>query len=273
MFEAYAVGALEGDEWEDVDLHLATCAECSREVARVHQATFLMARTVPLHEAPPGLRARVMAALPAGGTEDTAPSPSGGVFAGFRGLNPFSRLTRVLLPLAAALVVGLLTGAMFMSMVNTTDDLSDAGAEVAQQTDQTFTASGQQQAPGTAIPSRELLHFDPSTPPLVLHPPHGSDGRHGFMLIAEDGRRAMLMIAGMEEPMPSWNYNVWLTRNGQRVSLGPVQIDSAGLATIELMPPEPLFLFDALNVTMDKETGEAGSPGKMILETKLAGRP
>jgi hypothetical protein len=273
MLEAYALAALEDDEWEDVDLHLAACPQCSLEVAQVQRATYLLSETVPRWEPPPGLRDRVMASLPAGGAETAPASGAAGLFDRIRGFATLSRLTRVLLPLAATLVLGLLTGAMFMNMVNTTEGTENAATEVAQISGEAATEAGEDLPLRSAIPSAGLLHFDPSTPPLVLHPPHGPDGRHGFMLIAEDGRRAMLMISGMEAPDPSWIYNVWLTRNGHRISLGPVQIDASGLATIEVVPPEPLFLFDAINVTMDKDTQEPGSPGQMILESKLAGRP
>jgi hypothetical protein len=274
LLEAYALTALDDDEWEDVDLHLDACSQCSQQVAQMQAATYIMGQSVPMLAPPPGLKEQVLQALPSRRIAPAAPSPATRSFPVTPRPNPAARLTRALLPLAAGLVLGLFGTAMFinMSMANRMERLETVSLEMIQRMDESATGDNQALGEGQAVQPNDMLKFDPRTPPLVLESPSGARGRHGFMLVTEDGRRAVLMVAGMKEPRPPWGYNIWLTRGGQRVPLGRVNIDSSGSGTMTLTPPEPLFRFDSLNVTMDRETAEPTSPGEMVLQTKFAGR-
>lgn len=60
---AWVLGTLSTDEARSFDRHLATCATCQAEVARLREAADAMAEgSLPLAP-PPGLRARIMAAV------------------------------------------------------------------------------------------------------------------------------------------------------------------------------------------------------------------
>ncbi len=54
---AYALGALEPDEVRQIDAHLATCAECSAEVAELEEMKEFLGEVPPeafLEGPPPG---------------------------------------------------------------------------------------------------------------------------------------------------------------------------------------------------------------------------
>jgi anti-sigma-K factor RskA len=56
----YALGALSGAERRELEAHLATCDECSREVADCVQVADGLAYAVPQHDPPASLRDRVL---------------------------------------------------------------------------------------------------------------------------------------------------------------------------------------------------------------------
>jgi anti-sigma-K factor RskA len=56
----YALGALSGAERRELEAHLATCDECSREVAECVQVADGLAYAVPPHDPPASLRDRVL---------------------------------------------------------------------------------------------------------------------------------------------------------------------------------------------------------------------
>ncbi len=274
LLEAYVLAALADDEWEDVDFHLDYCGECSQQVAQMQRATYLLGQLVPMQAPPSSLREQVLEALPSGRMSTTTSAPVAQSLSIAPRSSLPARLTRILLPLAAVLVLGLFGAATFLNlaMANRMERLESANKEMIQRLDRTAAAEAGILGGDAGSRVADILRLDADTLPMVLESPTGTAGSHGFMLVSEDGRRAVLMLAGMERPRPPWNYNIWLTRDGQRLPLGQLDIDSSGLSTVTLTSPEPLFLFDFLNVTMDRDTSEPASPGEMVLQTKIAGR-
>lgn len=66
-YEAYALGALEGEEREEIARHLARgCSACTAGVAQARWVVAQLAALAPEAEPPAELRARILAAAPAG---------------------------------------------------------------------------------------------------------------------------------------------------------------------------------------------------------------
>jgi len=62
--ELYALGALDPQERADVDRHLATCLQCTREVGQAEAAVAMLDdATIPQVEAPPALGRRLAASV------------------------------------------------------------------------------------------------------------------------------------------------------------------------------------------------------------------
>lgn len=87
-FDLYALGALEGDEKEALESHVATCATCSEKLAEAQGRMSLLAFAAPTVAPSPGVKERLMRQVVAtstgrGGTFAVVPSKRPGVFAGW----------------------------------------------------------------------------------------------------------------------------------------------------------------------------------------------
>ncbi len=61
LLDAYALGALEKREGEELMRHVAGCLSCWEELSKSQRTAGLLALSVPIHEAPARLRERLMA--------------------------------------------------------------------------------------------------------------------------------------------------------------------------------------------------------------------
>ena len=281
LFEAYALGALEDDELEDFEAHLGSCTSCCREVAGLVETTGLLAQSAPLLSPPAGLRSRVMGAV-----EDLPP-----VFVPARSAvaqpDASSRFTlgSFAMPLAAALVIGLLSASLIMNVI-TTNRLNSleaerqaANARLAElETAQTSSGARLNQigqaTENTGAALKQVMETSylmarPYTQPLLLRPTDGSSDSEGILLVNNDGREAILMLSNMDRSRPSQGYQVWLARDGHQYPIGEISVDSSGWGTIALNPPESLYGFDWINLTVDQPESGSGLSGEMVLQTRI----
>ena len=110
---------------------------------------------------------------------------------------------------------------------------------------------------------------NPASQPMLLEPPQGTGKSHGVLLVADDGRHAILMVVGMPETAPAKGYQVWLLRPGQGLRMGQVDVDSTGWGSKNLYLPEPLFRFDRVELRPEAAGGGSGS-GANVLEGSIA---
>ena len=285
LLEAYALGALEEDEVISLEYHLEDCFHCSRLLAGMEEAALALAQAAPPQTPPALLQTRLMAAVEAlppvfAPTSPAQATPDSGQPTGSR----FS-LSSFALPLAATLIIGLLSASLIMNLL-TTNRLNSLERERAaatlrlnqlEQGQSTASASLEQLAASDAQTKYAIRHVmdtnfmmaQPTTQPLQLRPAKGSSNSEGLLLVTHDGRRAILMLANMEPPPPARSYQVWLSRNGQRVPMGPIQVDSTGWGSMALHPPESLYGFDWVNLTVEEPTVGETPTGEMVLQTRI----
>jgi hypothetical protein len=85
---AYVLRALDRDERQAFEAHLATCKSCQRELGELREVAGLLTQAAPAYPLPPGLRERTFAAVERAAIEDgAAPAPSAN---GHRGPAPQS---------------------------------------------------------------------------------------------------------------------------------------------------------------------------------------
>lgn len=282
MLEAFALGSLEEGEREEVEAHLYTCRYCSNLLASLEEASVLLADTVPQAVPPARLQARVMEAVEAlppvfvprsnGETPSLVEPDAGSRFT-------FSAFA---MPLAATLVVGMLTASLIMNVVTTSRinsleqerletnarleslEMSDAStnagiAQLAVENHHTDSALKQ-------VMETSYLMARPFTQPLLLQPTDGGSDSEGVLLVTNDGKKAILMLANMDQPQ---GYQVWLSRNGQHLPVGQITVDSSGWGTMALNPPESLYGYDWMNLTVDEPNAGSGAGGEMVLQTRI----
>ena len=115
----------------------------------------------------------------------------------------------------------------------------------------------------------DYLMAQQATQPLPLQPTSGDSQSEGLLLVTRDGRRAVLMLANTARESPARSYRVWLARNGQQVPMGTINVDAAGWGTMPLNPPESLYGFDWVNLTVDEPTIDANLAGELALQTRI----
>ena len=259
LLGAYALHALDHVEEAQVEAHLEECLHCQRAVSRLQQVAAQLGQSVAPSTPAPSLQSRIMEALPqAIPTIEAAP-----VFGFGR------RLSRVLVPVAAVLVILLVLSLGYnVHLVRQVDRLEMESVSVSARL---FNFSPKNAQLLEALSQQEVSSYllaNPASQPMLLEPPQGADKSQGVILVADDGRHVMLMVAGMQETAPAAGYQVWLLRPGEGLRMGQVEVDSTGWGTKDFYLLEPLFLFD--RVELRPETAGSGSEsGAKVLEGKI----
>ncbi len=285
MLEAFALGALEEGEGDEVEVHLETCTYCSTLLASLEGVSVLLAGAVPQEVTPASLRARVLNSVdalppvfsPETEVESRSPDSSDS--------NSRFTFSSFAMPLAATLVIGLLTASLIMNVVTTSRlnsleqerletnsrleglerSQASANAGIAQLAAETHQADSALKQ----VMETSYLMARPFTQPLLLQPTDGRSDSEGVLLVTNDGKKAILMLANMEQSQPSQAYHVWLSRNGQSLPVGQIVVDSTGWGTMALNPPESLYGFDWMNLTVDDPEAGAGRGSEMVLQTRI----
>lgn len=286
LLEGYALDALTEDEASLVEAHLGICAQCQGIVARLQQATALLGFSVVQQSAPIHLGMQILASLPSSEVDSLILQSPAIKNSRRRNTSAWA------LPLAAAIVIGLFSVSLIMNLRvsgrvdQLTQDNSTVTAQLGQTTAQAQRLAQQNSALAARLDQAEIhdaelvstmhqmqvasfMSVYSDTQPLILEPPSGSGNSEGVLLIADRGNRAVLMVANMEQPPPLRTYNLWLARRGSRILLGQVQVDASGWGTLSLTPPEPVFTFDWVNLTVDEQAGVSANPGEMVLRSKI----
>lgn len=298
---AYALGALDAAESLDVETHLANCFHCSRLLADLQPAALALSQTVPEQTPPSQLQAALIAQLPPSPAETaatalpaetarsaaasaaslTAPAASPAAAPAAR-----SGISNYLLPLAAVLVIGLFAASLLLNFLTANrvsgvqQESANANARLAQlESDRAnTTAQLEQVSAGNAradtaiqrLMAANYLMAQPATQPLRLQPTGGDSQSEGLLLVTRDGRRAVLMLANTAPESPARSYRVWLTRNGQQVPVGAITVAPSGWGTMPLNPPENLYGFDSVNLTVaDPADNDDALAGEMVLQTRI----
>lgn len=292
LLEAFALDALEDDEFLQVEQHLDSCVRCRGYVAQLHQTTSGLGLFLDQSIPPAALGLRIRQALTA--PVETAPVETGpnsrstGVSARRRFTTP-----QWAMPLAAVLMLSLFSLSLFMNIQATgrMDQMERASSTVTAQLDRAVAqtkrleedneARSNQVAAAASTEASQMMDTIqeiraasyllalPETRPLVLEPPGGAGDSQGVLLVEDKGNRAFLMISDMAQPPPRRPYQVWLVRDGRRMWAGQVAVDSTGWGSLALRPPEPVSQFEWVNLTMTEDRGSNGRTETMVLRSKI----
>ncbi|MFB3119318.1 MAG: anti-sigma factor domain-containing protein [Stenotrophomonas maltophilia] len=296
LLEAFALDALEDDEFLQVEQHLDSCVRCRGYVAQLHQTTSGLGLFLDQSIPPAALGLRIRQALTA--SVETAPVETGpnsrstGVSARRRFTTP-----QWAMPLAAVLMLSLFSLSLFMNIQATgrMDQMERASSTVTAQLDQAVAQTKRLEEDNEALSNQvataasteasqmmdtiqeiraaSYLLALPDTRPLLLEPPGGAGDSQGVLLVEDKGNRAFLMISDMAQPPPRRPYQVWLVRDGRRMWAGQVAVDSTGWGSLALRPPEPVSQFEWVNLTMTEDRGSGGRTETMVLRSKIEPSP
>lgn len=260
LLAGYALDALDDGEARQVEAHLRDCARCRRTARELLEAATLLGESVERRAPPPALESRLMAAL----SQAAAPSAlAGGQPAPAR---TKKRVARLLIPTAAAVVVALFVFGVVMNqrLSGRVEGLEQENSTLTAQLAESSDESAQVAETVHQLQLTSYWLADPSSQPLKLEPPGGLGDSRGVLLIASDGRRAVVIVAGMRDLLSP--YHIWLLRQGDRVWAGKFEVDDNGWGTASFQPGESIFRFEKVELTAVTESISVPGTQAMVLE-------
>lgn len=245
LLPAYALGALEPPNVEAVEAHVALCPQCAPVAAGYLRATAALALVAPPTEPPPDLRSRVLqwaAQTPQASPIAAMPEAGGSTVAPRTLLTPWRSLPLWAASVAAAVSLAV-AGALLLAV-------SDLRKEIQQlrEDNQGMTETLRQQ--------RDLVYTIaiPGMETTVLRSAGGASKARGMMMVSKDHTWGVVVSQGLELKK-SMGYQLWLTRDGQRVNGGLLSVDETGYGYLWVKYPEPLYLYSGVSVTLEPAGG------------------
>ncbi len=225
----YALGALSAEEFRAFEAHLASCPECTAEVADLQPVVGALARAVPQYDPPENLKARVTAAAvrqgspPVGRRVDSvAPIVSPSLDEGG------SAMRWIGLAAMLVLTVGL-AGYTFSLRARVSSLESQLNLALAQSADRLAQVETTKRTLDTTQRHLDVLAA-PDTARIALAgqaPSPNAVGRADW----SRSRGLALTAANLPALRPGRTYQVWLLTDGAPVSAGLLQPDQTGRAS------------------------------------------
>lgn len=172
LIAPYALDALEDDERDRFQRHLAECAQCSAQLAELEQTVAALAYAAEGPIPPPALRGRIL---------DSARGHKRASVFRFPARNWAFRSAATVAAVAACLAIGL--GLWAASLSRSLDRERGSKSAYARAT--------------------QLLAAKPAVRPLV--------GAKGSLLVADDGRAA-IVVCGLDRAPSGRSYEAWVIR-------------------------------------------------------------
>jgi anti-sigma-K factor RskA len=101
-----------------------------------------------------------------------------------------------------------------------------------------------------------------------LAPPEDSD-RSAFLMWNAESQTGLLYARGFPEAAAGQGYQLWLGREGQRVSGGVFQVDENGDGALLFRLPEPIDLFTRAGITVEPAAGSPAPTGSVMVNGDL----
>jgi len=87
----------------------------------------------------------------------------------------------------------------------------------------------------------------------------------GLIVISRDGRHGTLVVDDLPALDETREYQLWLIRDGQRISGGVFSVSTDGYANQWIGAPEPLTAYSSFGVTIEPTGGSPGPTGEKVL--------
>ncbi len=91
----------------------------------------------------------------------------------------------------------------------------------------------------------------------------------GVILVSSDSQSATLIVENLPDLGGEQQYQLWLIRDGQRVSGGVFSAGPDGYQSVRIAAPRPLWDYSAFGITIEPAGGSPGPTGERVLEHNL----
>lgn len=227
---AYALGAVDADEVDGIEAHLAACAACRDALDRELRTVEALALVVPPVEPSLAARERLLATA----RETRGPAANEPIsIADARSARAHGRLRRLAFPAVSAAAAALLIAVGVLGvLLNRAVDQRDDAQSVAQMLT-TYVSAG-----GTVVPMKAQ--------PATIYSTSTAQGS----LVMAPGMKPMVVVAGCPKSGDYFTYWVWFARGDERTPAGKLTVGGDGSGWMALDPNLPLADFDTIGITV-----------------------
>jgi anti-sigma-K factor RskA len=235
LIPAYALDCLEEDERQIVWEHLKSCKQCAAELEDYRQVVEEFPLAVALSSPPHGLKSRLMEQVREDNISSEIAKPDEPSF-----LNKLIAMFSSLTPVwgAVGLAIILLLGVGYLVQLQRNTQLQNALNE----------------------PFRTIKMRGTENSPSAI----------GLIVISDDGEHGTIVVDQMEILDESREYQLWLIKDGERVSGGVFSVGEDGYGAKWVSAPEPLASYEAFGVTIEPAGGSPGPTGDRVLAGSLS---
>ncbi len=235
MIPDYAFGLTSPDETRLIEANLARCPGAAARLAEFERLQDDMRETVPQITPPPGLGDRLLIA-------------AGAAAAPRRRLSVWG--------LVAAVVAALLIVTNGYWLLRTSEMNREYNELVA-----LIESSGQNGA-AFVLTSTDALRW------RRLSPPEEAD-RSAFLMWNAESQTGLLYARGFPEVAAGQGYQLWLGRDGERVSGGVFQVDENGDGALLFRITEPIDQYTRAGITVEPAGGSPAPTGSVMVNGDL----
>ena len=243
LIPAYALGCLDPDETNQVEVHLAQCVDCKQEWTSYQAVLNSLALSPSQVNLPRHLKGSIIKAI-----ENPqprlplrhlvrAPTAVGGQRQG-----SWQAWVKTLLPVwgIASLVLILALGMTNVLLWQKVQTASQPG---------------------------KILFSDFQIVPLkgTSAAPQAS----GILVISNDGLAGSLNVEGLQSLDPAYQYQLWLIDQGKRTSGGVFSVNSQGYGSLMVNSSRPLIEYGSFGITIEPAGGSSGPTGDKVLGGNL----
>lgn len=91
----------------------------------------------------------------------------------------------------------------------------------------------------------------------------------GYLMVFEEEDYGTLVVEHAPELDAGYQYQLWLIKDGQRISGGVFSVDEDGYGVLEIESDDPLNSYPTFGVTVEPEGGSPGPTGARVLFSDL----
>ncbi len=254
----YALGALNAADLMAVEEHLDGCLDCA-DLAREYLTTSVaLASLAPLAEPPASLRYRIMAAVEAQVKDQAASAlPVSTPVSVATGRHRWGGW-RLGVTGAVASVSLLLAGVLLALLLDIRSDLRELQASTEELVELVV---GQRDFSNIAA----MQGVTSMTLQSTEQPPRA----RGVLMTSSDHTWGILYSLGLEPQADEMAYQVWLIRDGIRLSGGIFSVDDTGYGQVYIRFPAKLEEFSGIGVTEEPMDGSLAPSSEPILTARI----
>jgi len=241
--DLYALGALDGEEKQSLEVHLRDCSYCQQQLVAARQRTALVGLAAPPVAPRPQVKAALMDKVRAEKQSAASPTPS-------------SKARKKRWGLRFSFGFGLATAALALATFELAKQDLDRGEQLRQLQAQHAQDAAALQAMGQVTGAPDSAQI------TLLQQPNGPPGQAHMLYNA---RMGMGVYSGQIAPAPSGkSYQLWLVpSSGAPVSAGLVDANQQNGAVVVRLSPG--LAAKAFAVTLEPQGGRPQPTGPMVL--------